>query len=171
MIGAERHLGSLAVEPAETVVVWNDLAAAARYRAVHSRVWWGLVPVCALLAAGAVAAPLPLLSVMGIFLVIYIGTCPFWGPTMATWMQARRRDWPDSPTTWVPAADGLSISSSAGQSTLPWTSLNRVIAWRRGVTMAGERAVVFVPERAFSGEEHRRSFVAASQEHIAAGGG
>lgn len=158
------------VEPAETVVVWKDLAAAARHKAVHSRVWLGLAPVCAGLAALTAIAPHAVLRAMGAFLVIYIGTCPFWGPTMATWMQARRRSWPDGPTRWQPTDEGLSISSSAGEATLPWSSLSRVSSWRRGVSVTRGRAVVFVPARAFSSDEHRRSFAAATEERVAAGG-
>jgi hypothetical protein len=159
------------VEPAETVIVWNDLAAAARHKAVHSRVWLGLVPVCLGLAALTVIVPFAVLRVMGALLVVYVATIPLWGPTMATWLQARRRAWPDSPTSWLPTPDGLSISSDAGQSTLPWASLSKVSSWRRGVSMTRGRAVVFVPARAFSGEEHRSSFVTAVEGHVAPGRG
>ena len=156
------------MEPAETVVAWIDLAAAARHKAVHSRVWLGLIPFCMGLAGMAAIAPFAVLRGMGAFLAVYIVTCPLWGPTLATWMQARRRAWPDSPTTWLPTPDGLAISSSGGQSTLPWSSLTKVSSWRRGVSMTRGRAVVFVPARAFSSAEHRRSFVAATEEHVGA---
>lgn len=159
------------MEPAETVVAWTDLAAAARHKAVHSRVWLGLIPVCAGLAALALIAPFPILSAMGVFLVIYIGTCPLWGPTMATWLQARRRSWPNSPTSWTPTSDGLAITSSGGRSTLPWSDLSKVSSWRRGVSLTRGRAVVFVPTRAFSSDDHRRSFVAACEQHVVAPGG
>lgn len=158
------------MEPAETVVVWTDLAAAARHKAVHSRVWLGLVPFCACLAALTTFAPNPIFLGMGVFLVVYIVTCPLWGPTVATWMQARRRTWPDSPTTWIPTGDGLSISSSGRQATLPWADLSNVSSWRGGVSITRGRAVVFVPARAFSSDEHRQSFVAATESHVAAGG-
>lgn len=154
------------VQPAEAVVAWTDLAAAARYKAVHSRVWLGLVLLCGAIAVLGVIAPDAILRAMAAFLVVYIGTCPLWGPTMATWMQARRRSWPGTPTRWQPTAEGMTITSGAGQATLPWSSLSRVRSWRRGVSITRGRAVVFVPARAFSDEEHRRAFVAATESSV-----
>jgi hypothetical protein len=157
------------VEPAETVLSWQDLATASRHQAVRSRVWLLLVPLCALLVGLAVTAPVPAISVMAVVLVVFVATIPLWGPTAATWMQARHRAWPSTPTRWRVAGEGLAIESQGKQSTLPWASLSRCDPWRRGVSLRCGRASVFIPDRAFRGPEHRQDFVGQVQTSLEAG--
>lgn len=151
------------VEAAEAVLSWKDLAAASRHQAVRSRVWVALVPVGLLLLWAAVVAPLLVLRVMAVLLLLFVVTIPLWAPTAATWMQARRRAWPTTPTKWTVRSDGLAIENHQGRSTLPWSSLTGIDPWRSGVSLRLGRAVAFLPNRAFSSAEHRQAFVARAQ--------
>ncbi len=151
------------MEPAEAVVTWKDLAAAARHRACRSRVWLLVVPLCLVFLALAVLGPALGLRLVGLVLLVYVGTAPLWGPTAATWLEARRRRWPSHPTRWQATDDGIAIDSQAGSSTLPWSTLTDATSWRRGVSLTYGRAVAFIPRRAFQSNQHRQEFVATAQ--------
>ena len=148
-------------------MTWRDLAAAARWKAVRSRVWLMLLPVCLCFAAGAVLVNGLGFRLMGATLAVYLGTAPLWGPTMATWLQARRRTWPGHATRWRPTDDGLAIETGDRRSTLPWSTVGDASSWRRGVCVTSGRAVAFIPDRAFSGADHRQEFFAAVQAFMA----
>jgi len=153
------------VDPAEAVVTWRDLAAAARHRAVRSRVWVGLVPVCLVFVAVAVLTEAVVPRVAAMALVVYCATIPLWGPTLATWLQARRRPFPDRPTRWQVTDEGLAIESERGTATLPWVTLTRSSSWRRGVSLTYGRAVAFIPQRAFRSADDRRELLATAERH------
>lgn len=150
-----------AVEPAQAVLTWRDLATASRHRAVRSRVWVLLVPLCLLAVAMVVVSDAALARLLGVFLALVIATIPLWGPTTATWMQARHRVWPTSTTSWAVEAAGLSVQSEPGTSTVPWAIVTDVSSWRGGVTLTCGRAALVIPGRAFAGAGHREAFVAA----------
>lgn len=152
-------------------MTWKDLASASRHKAVRSRVWLLLAPLLLGLVLLTVVVQGVVFRLAGLVLLVYIGSCPLWGPTAATWLQARRRTWPDAPTRWLPTDSGLAIDGAGRQSTLPWPGLTKVSSWRRGVSLTYGRAVAFIPSRAFSSREHRQAFVDAvhaSKDHDAA---
>ena len=158
------------VESAEAVVTWTDLAAAARHRAVRSKVWVLIVPLALVGLLLAVIGPAVVVQVIGVLLLAYFATAPLWGPTTATWVQARRRTWTDHPTRWQVTGEGIAIESEAGRQTLPWESLTEVTPWRRGVSLTYGRAVAFIPQRAFSSPAHSRAFSAAARSRAGLSG-
>lgn len=154
------------MEPAEAVLTWRDLAAVARRKAVHSRGWVLLAPLCLVFAALALLSPWVAVRVLSLLLAIYIGTVPFWGPTLATWLQARSRTWPDRPTTWTLTEAGVTVATEAGESTLPWTTLTGATSWRRGLSLTYGRAVAFIPVRGFRSDEQREAFLTSVESHL-----
>jgi len=158
------------VEPVEAVLAWTDLAAAARRNAVRSWVWALLAPLSAFLVAMMFVFSGPAPRLVGVLLIAFFVSSPLWGPTMATWLQARRKTWPERPTTWVATGAGISVSTDVGETTLPWATLTKVVSWRKGVSLTYGRAVAFIPVRAFRNAEQVRAFVTDAQSHIEDGG-
>jgi len=154
------------VEPVEAVLAWTDLAAAARRHAVRSRVWAFLVPLCLLLVALMFVFTWLPARLMFVLVIGFFASSPWWGPTMATWLQARRKTWLDRPTTWTPTDAGITVMNHVGASTLPWATLTTAVSWRRGVSLTYGRAVAFIPVRAFPSADQLKAFVADAQAHI-----
>ncbi len=155
------------MEAAEAVVSWKDLATAARRRAVRTRVWLLVVPLCLMFLLLAVLVDVLVVRALGAVLVVYVGTVPLWGPTVATFLQARHRPLPPRPTRWTVTEAGVSVESEGRQSALPWATLTDASAWRRGVSLRFGRAVAFIPSRAFQSPEHQASFIATAQARLA----
>jgi len=130
-----------------------------------------LTLLCLALAVVALEAGSLPTRVSVVWLLLVCATLPIWSPPLTAWRKARGPLWPSQPTRWQLTSEGLAVENDLGMSTFRWSTLTKAEAGPRGVSMRRGQAIVFIPNRAFQGHDHRQAFVAAVEGCIAASHG